>query len=152
VVATVVAPFAGRLADRIGPAPILTVGGAAGVAGMAVHLSLTGTAPAYVTGLLLPGLLIGLAAGCSFAMLVGATMRDVPQTRFGMGGAGRTTVFQLSIALGVAVAVAVVGRPASAAEALDAMRTTWAIAAALFAAQMLTFGVVFPRVAGRRVI
>lgn len=150
MVATLVAPPAGRLADRIGTAPILTVGGLAGVAGMVTQLLSTGTSPDYVTGLLLPGLLVGLAGGCSFAMLVGATMRDVPPARFGMGGAGRTTVFQLSIAVGVAIAVAVVGSPSGPDEALDAIRTTWAISGLLFAGQVVTFAVVFPRLAGRR--
>jgi len=144
MVAMLISPVVGRLADRIGNGPILTVGGVAGAAGLLLHLALTDVTPDYVTGLLLPGLLVGVSAGCSFAMLVGAAMRDVAPRRFGMAGAGRTTIFQLSIAVGIAIAVALVGRPDSAAEALDAMRRAWLLGTVLFAGQAVLFAVVYP--------
>ena len=52
--------------------------------------------------------------------LTGAAMRDVPPHQYAMGAAGRTTAFQMAIALGIAVAVAIIGRPAGPAEALAA--------------------------------
>jgi EmrB/QacA subfamily drug resistance transporter len=151
MVSVVVSPLVGRLADRIGNGPILTVGGLAGAAGMTLHLLLTGTEPSYVTGLLLPELLVGVSAGCSFAMLVGATMRDVPPRQFGMGGAGRTTIFQLSVALGIAVAVAIVGRPAGPAEALRNIQASWRLALACFLVQAAVFAFAFPRQRGHDV-
>ena len=147
LVAAVLAPPTGRLADRIGVAPILTVGGVAGAIGMAIHLTATDTTPAPVTGMVLPGLAVGVAAGCSFAMLVGATMRDVPPPRFAMAGAGRTTVFQLAVALAIAVAVAVVGRPATPQAHLDVIRVSWTISGLLFVGQAVLFGLAFPRLA-----
>lgn len=145
MVSTIISPLTGRLADRIGNAPILTVGGVTGVAGMALHLALTDTEPAYVTGILLPALLIGVSAGCSFAMLVGASMRDVQPAQFGMGGAGRTTIFQLSIAVGVAVAITLIGRPVSPSEFLDGIQNVWMLSLVMFALQAVTFGVLFPK-------
>ncbi|MDG2113533.1 MAG: MFS transporter [Actinomycetota bacterium] len=145
MVSTIISPLTGRLADRIGNAPILTVGGLTGVGGMALHLVLTDTEPSYFTGIFVPGLLIGVSAGCSFAMLVGASMRDVQPMQFGMGGAGRTTIFQLSIALGVALAITVIGRPGSPAEFLDGIQNVWVLSLVMFALQAITFGVLFPR-------
>lgn len=107
-VASVLLP-AGRLADRFGTRPLLVTGGLFGVAATSLHLVWTGTEASYVTGMLIPGLVIGLCAACGFAPLVGAAMRDVPPPRYAMAGAGRNTVFQLSIALGVAAAIGIVG-------------------------------------------
>ncbi len=146
MIAAVVSPVAGRMADRIGNGPILVVGGVSGAIGGALHLAFTGTEPEYLTAILLPGLFIGVSAGCSFAMLVGATMRDVPPPQFGMGGAGRTTIFQLSIAVGVAIAITLVGEPRSADEFLDGMQRVWWMATALWAAQALVFATLFPSV------
>jgi EmrB/QacA subfamily drug resistance transporter len=148
LVAAVLSPFAGRLADRVGVAPILTVGGAAGAVAMGLHLLLISNEPSALS-IIIPGLVLGVAAGCSFAMLVGATMRDVPPARFGMAGAGRTAVFQLALAMAIALAVAVVGRPDSAAEHLSVMRTLWVLALLLFLGQAAIFSVVFPTFAPR---
>lgn len=140
----VISPLAGRWADRNGNGPVLAVGGVAGAIGMALHLWLTDTTPDYLLELLLPGIFIGIAAGCSFAMLVGGALRDVPPNRFGMAGAGRTTVFQLSIALGIAIAVSIVGRPTGPEAALDAMQRSWTFALVCFAVQAVVFAVAYP--------
>ena len=145
LLAAFLSPISGRFADRFGVAPVLTVGGVAGAVAMTLHLLLTTTEPAAVTGMIIPGVALGASAGCSFAMLVGATMRDVPPARFGMAGAGRTTVFQLSIAISIAVAVAIVGRPISADEHLTAIRIVWATGLALFVGQAVVFGLLFDR-------
>ncbi|MGF1595640.1 MAG: MFS transporter [Acidimicrobiales bacterium] len=145
LLAAVVSPPVGRLADRVGNGPILAVGGAAGVTAMGLHLLLTDLQPRLFLGVILPGLFLGVAAGCSFAMSVGATMRDVPPHRFGMAGAGRTTVFQLSVAVAIALAVAVIGDPATGEARLSAMRLSWGLCLAAFAVQAIVFGVFFPR-------
>ena len=145
VVATVLSPLTGRLADRIGPAPILVAGGVAGILSMATHLLFTTEEPRFLLGLLLPGLLNGVAAGCSFALLVAASMRDVPPTLFGMAGAGRTTVFQFSVALAIAGAVAVIGRVEDAPATLAGMQNGWWLALVLFAGQAAVFALFFPR-------
>lgn len=95
-------------------------------------------------GLLLPTLCIGVSAGCGFAMLVAATMRDVPPQRFGMGEAGRTTVFQLAIALGIALSAAVVGDPETGADALAAQRLNWTLTLVFFLAQAAVFAFAYP--------
>ncbi|MFV2039350.1 MAG: DHA2 family efflux MFS transporter permease subunit [Acidimicrobiales bacterium] len=134
LLAMFVSPTAGRLADRIGNAPILVVGGTSGFAGMIWLTQSIETTPNYLTGLLFPSLLIGLAAGFGFAQLVGDTMRDVPPRQYAMAGAGRTTVFQLAVALAIAGAFAIIGRPSDPTAALASFRAVWWVAAGCFAA------------------
>ncbi len=137
-------PFMGRVADARGHRIVLVTGGVAGAVGMLLHLVFTTVEPRLFLGMILPGLFVGVAAGCSFAMLVAATMRDVPPQRFGMAGAGRTTVFQLATAIGIAIAAAVIGDPANGETALAAYRTNWLIATAFFVGQALLFAFAYP--------
>lgn len=145
LLAAFASPFAGRLADRVGNGPILAVGGVSGFIGICLYFAFTDLEPRLFRGVILPGLFIGLAAGCSFAMSVGATMRDVPPHRFGMAGAGRTTVFQLATALAIALAVAIMGDPGTPAHQLSGLRNVWIVCAAAFAFQAILFGFFFPR-------
>ena len=145
LLAAILSPLAGRLADKIGNGPILTVGGLAGVVSMGLHLIFTNLEPNVILGAIVPNLFLGVTAGCSFAMSVGASMRDIPARQFGMAGAGRTTVFQLSIAVAIALAVAIIGNPDSPAEHLSGMRADWTLCLIAFALQAAIFGLFFPR-------
>ena len=98
---------------------------------MGLFVANFGAEPQYLSDILLPSLFIGVAAGTGFSQLVGAAMRDVPAHQYAMGGAGRTTAFQMAIALGIAVAVAIIGRPAGAAEALAAYEDSWLVGVAV---------------------
>ncbi len=142
-VAAIMSPISGRLADRVGVANVLTLGGLSGIVAMVLHLVFTDTGPAALT-IVIPGIFLGLAAGCSFAMTVAAIMRDVSPAQFGMAGAGRTTVFQLAVAMAIAVAVAIIGRPENAADHLSAIRVVWIVALVMFAGQATIFGLLFP--------
>ena len=139
------APFLGRLADRIGPAPILMLGGIAGSVGLIVQRMVTTLEPNYLLGIFLPGAFVGLAAGCSFAMLVGAAMRDVPPSQFGMAGAGRSTIFQLAIALGVALGFAMTLGADGSAEVLALNRRLWTVCAGFYFLEFLVFLKRYPR-------
>ena len=145
IVSTILSVTNGRLADRIGPQRILVVGGCAGVVGLLLHMGFTDSPPSFFAGLLLPNLIMGVAAGCSFAMLVGASMSEIPPSRFGMAGAGRTTVFQLSIAIGAGSAITLVGDPDTANAAVEAMRRVWVVGIFCCLAQAVLFWFVFPR-------
>ena len=139
-----VAPPAGRIADRIGNRRILVLCGSSGAIGLLLLSATFGTEPQYVTDILVPSLFIGVSAGTGFSQLVGAAMRDVPPHQYAMGGAGRTTVFQMAIALGIAVAVAVIGRPNGPTEALAAYDDSWLIGAAAFGMVAVISGLLYP--------
>ena len=71
----------------------------------------------------LPGMiLLGLGGGTGFATLTGAIMRDVPTRFYSMAGAARSTIFQLGSAIGIAMAIALLGPPETA-EVSDYART-----------------------------
>ena len=144
LLAMLLSPLLGRLADEIGIKPIVVVGGAAGTIGALLHRLLTDSDANYVTGILLPGLFIGVAAGASFAMLVAASMRDIAPSQFGMAGAGRTTIFQLGVAAGVALGFAITVGEGSSADALARIHTLWVACAVLYFTQFLVFSIAFP--------
>jgi MFS family permease len=144
LVSAIFSGWFGSIADRVGNRPVLVFGGICGALGMAASLLFTGLDADYLTGVLLPGVFIGLAGACSFAGLVGAAVRDVPPHRYAMAGAGRTTIFQLAVALGIATAVAVIGEPATSAERLTGYRTSWTISLCLYAGMAVLFLVAYP--------
>ena len=144
VVSFLIAPQAGRLADRIGNAPILTAGSALGAAGLLWLLITTTTEPSLAS-LLVATVLVGASAGTGFSQLVGAALRDIPADRFAMATAGRTTFFQLSVAFAIAVAFAVIGRPDGAAAQLQAYQATWMLCIGGYLCNLVLFGVVYPQ-------
>ncbi|NDH10444.1 MAG: hypothetical protein EBY44_01650, partial [Actinobacteria bacterium] len=113
-----------------------------GAIGMGLFVANFGAEPQYLSDILLPSLFIGVAAGTGFSQLVGAAMRDVPAHQYAMGGAGRTTAFQMAIALGIAVAT--IGRPAGAAEALAAYEDSWLVGVAAYVAMAAIVAVLYP--------
>ena len=78
VVSFLTSPQAGRLADRIGNAPILVVGSACGMIGLLWLLASTSTTPSLAK-LLGATLLIGVSAGTGFSQLVGPRCATCPR-------------------------------------------------------------------------
>ena len=144
VVSFLTSPQAGRLADRIGNAPILVVGSACGMIGLLWLLASTSTTPSLAK-LLAATLLIGVSAGTGFSQLVGAALRDVPADRYAMATAGRTTFFQLSVAIAIAMAFTLIGQPAGPDAELAAYQTVWAVCAGSYFCNLVLFGVIYPR-------
>ena len=144
IVSFVVAPQAGRLADRIGNAPLLTAGSICGVAG-ALWLTFTISAEPALGPLLVGTVLVGVSAGTGFSQLVGAALRDIPAERYAMATAGRTTFFQLSVAFAIALAFTVIGQPVNTARELEAYRATWIMCAGAYSCNLVLFGIVYPR-------
>ncbi len=140
-----IAPHAGRLADRVGVRPILIVSGSAGCTGLLLFVWRFGAEPQYLSAILFPSLFIGIAAGTGFAQLTGGAMRDVPPERYAMGGAGRTTIFQLSVAMGIAIGIAAVGRRADVDAILDAYDNAWVIGAVCYALMAGSVALLYPR-------
>ncbi len=140
-----IAPQAGRLADRIGNRPILIVSGVSGAIGLMLFVWQFGSEPHYLSDLLLPSLFIGVAAGTGFSQLTGGAMRDVPPARYAMAGAGRTTIFQLSVAIAIAVGIAIVGRPSTPSAMLDAYDDAWLVGAVCYAGMAVSVALLYPR-------
>jgi EmrB/QacA subfamily drug resistance transporter len=101
-----VAPFAGRLTDRIGGRSLVFSGflaAGAGMAGVAFVESLTATSLTFV----LPLAAVGFGMGCVIAPLTTEALREVPPVMVGAASGMLNTSRQLGSALGLAVIGAV---------------------------------------------
>jgi len=143
-VSFLVAPQAGRLADRIGNAPLLIAGSICGMGGTLWYLFTLTSQPA-LGALLVGSVLLGIAAGTGFSQLVGATMHAVGSDRYAMAAAGRTTFFQLSVAFAIAVAFTLIGEPVGADATLSAYRSTWLLSGGAYACNFVLFAFIYPR-------
>jgi EmrB/QacA subfamily drug resistance transporter len=106
LVSALVAPFAGRLADRVGGKYILMAGLALFAAGMGWIDLRAGVDSTWLT--FLPGVLVaGLGLGCTFAPLVTVAMRNVQPRLAGAASGVMNTTRQVGGAIGSAVVGAV---------------------------------------------
>lgn len=148
LVMAVVAGPAGKLASRRGHRLVITLGALLALGAIAWWTTRLGEQPDYTAGLL-PGLLLmGAGVGFGFPMLTAVSMVDVGPHQYAMGAAGATTIRQLAMAVGIAVAVAIVGTPETATGAFDQYRWSWLVAGGFFAATAAAMQLL-PRSAGR---
>ncbi|WP_052337242.1 DHA2 family efflux MFS transporter permease subunit [Nocardioides alkalitolerans] len=145
LLAALLSPVTGRLADRLG-FRVLVVPGALAMAAGAAWLALrTGSEASYWTDFLPGTVLIGLAIAFALPTLGAAGAASLLPHQFGAGSAVGATARQLGAVVGVAVLVAVLGEPAPA-DALDAFHRSWlVVAATATACAVLSLGL-----AGRR--
>ena len=144
VIAAILSGPIGSVVDRFGHRRVVAVGGMFGGLGWLGFALFMRTEPNFLLGLFLPNVFLGLGMAVLFGMLVSASMRDVPPHRYGMAGAGRTTTFQLAMALGIAVGVAVVGQPLTAGEALSSYRVAWVLSALMLFGVSVVFLFAYP--------
>ena len=124
---TVVSGPAGRLADRFGHRAVIVPGTLVFAAGAYVLRS-AGAEPDYL-GTWLPGaILTGIGIGLAFPTLGSAAVRDVADDRFATASAVNAAFRQVGAVLGTAILVAIVGDPASLAEALDVSNAAYLFA------------------------
>lgn len=128
LIAAVLAPVAGRLADRYGFLIVCLPGTLAMAAGTAFFALQTTTEPAWLTDFLPGSVLVGLAIGSSFASLGAAGAQALPPQQFGAGSAVGATARQLGAVLGVAVLIAVLGE-AGQPDPLASFQTAWLVIA-----------------------
>jgi len=114
VVAVAVAGPASRLAQRIGPRPVLVAGGLFWGGAMMWFAERVGTSPDFA-GQWLPGMvLLGIGAGTLFPVLSGTAVASAPGESFATATGISAVARQVGAALGVAVVVAIIGTPTPA--------------------------------------
>ena len=144
IVSFAVSPYAGRLADRIGNAPVVTVGASLGAAGMLWYRIFLDTDP--VTYQLVVGnLLLGAAAGFCFGALAGAALRDVPTGMYAEAGAGRTTILQIAVAASIELGFTLAGHTEDPLAALAGSRQVWTVSAVCYLTLAVLFALAYPR-------
>jgi EmrB/QacA subfamily drug resistance transporter len=124
-VVALLAPRFGRLAGRVGQRPLLLLGGGAYAAGGAWRLLALDASPDYVVEYLPSMLLTGLGVALCFPQLGSAAAQSLPANRFGVGGAVNQAVRQFGGTLGVALTIALLGRPTGLADALVRFDRIW---------------------------
>jgi EmrB/QacA subfamily drug resistance transporter len=134
--------FAGRLIARFGAAPVVTAGifvFAAGLVWWAVMIGLEPNAAVVVMGMIPTGIGVGL----TFPTLMGVSTAALPSSSFATGSGVINMIRQAALAVGVAIFVAIVGSPASAAARLAAFHQGWWIMAAIVLLGLIpTFGLI----------
>ena len=114
LVAVAVAGPTSRLAQRIGPRPVLVAGGLVWGGAVLWFVERVGTTPDFA-GQWLPGMvLLGVGAGTLFPNLTGTAVASAPGSSFATATGMNTVARQVGAALGVAIAVAIIGTPTPA--------------------------------------
>ncbi|WP_194813606.1 MFS transporter [Nocardia sp. XZ_19_385] len=146
LVVPIVAILAGKLIARIGPGPVIALGGTAFAAGLLWWATALTLEPNYAAGglggMLLTGLGVGLTLPTSFATGTGA----LPPHRFATGSAVLSMSRQIGLAIGVALFVLVLGSAADPQTTLDAFQRGWyVIAGVAFLAGLVGLAARLPR-------
>lgn len=105
-----VAVLSGRVASRYGHRILVVPGGVLfALAGIALLLR-AGPTPSYVSVWLPSSLLVGLGVGLCLPVLSSAAVHGLPPSRFAVGSAVNQSIRALGAVLGVALAIALLGR------------------------------------------
>jgi len=128
IVAVLVADPASRLAQLIGPRPVLVTGGLLWGGAVLWFAERVGTSPDFA-GQWLPGMvLLGIGAGMTFPNLTGTAVASAPGESFATATGMNSVARQVGAALGVAVAVATIGTP-TPATAVTVFHHAWTFGA-----------------------
>lgn len=120
----------GRLITRFGPGPVIALGSAAFAAGVLWWALAIGLAPDYPH--MLGGMLLtGVGVGLTLPTLMSTAAGSLPPQSFATGSGVVNMLRQVGFAIGVAMLVAVLGSPQTAAGRLAAFRHGWTAIAAI---------------------
>ncbi len=112
VMAFTTANFSGRLADRFGYRRVLIPGMCLFILGCLWLYQNAGTDPNFVVDVFPALLLMGLGIGSGPTLLSAAAVSEVGQSDFSVAGAVAQTSRQLSGAIGISIAVVIIGEAA----------------------------------------
>ncbi len=122
--------FAGRLIARFGAGVVITAGIFFFVAGILLWLTMIGAEPSMIAviGGMVP---TGIGVGLTFPTLMGVSAASLPPSSFATGSGVINMIRQASLAVGVAIFVAVIGTPTSLTERISAFHRGWWIIAGM---------------------
>lgn len=115
---------AGRLADRYGHRVVIVPGTLLFAAGILALVFFVGEEPNYWPVLFPANVLTGFGVGFTISTIGSAANAFLPPHRFAMGSAFNATCRQIGAALGIAVAVAMLGRPGTR-DFVDSFDLAW---------------------------
>ena len=137
--AAAIAPFAGRLAQRVGPGPVGGAGALVFGAGTMLAAALLGLEPAYWSRFLPAMLLTGSGVGLALPAFTIAATATLGATKLATGIGAQTMFRQVGATFGIAAFAAILGTPTAATVVDSFTHVRWfiAIAAAAAAAALL---------------
>jgi EmrB/QacA subfamily drug resistance transporter len=121
---------AGRLIARWGPGPVIAGGATVFAGGIMWWALAAGVAPDYAGEMLGGMLLTGVGVGLTLPTFMATGASALPPQSFATGSAVINMLRQVGLAVGVAVLIAVLGTPHTAAEELSAFQEGWFVIAA----------------------
>jgi EmrB/QacA subfamily drug resistance transporter len=142
-VAAVLAPRFGKLAGRLGQRPLIAVGGLLAAASGLYRMVFLGTDVNYLVDFAVPLAFSALAVGLVVPQATSAAAQALPADRIGVGGATTQAIRQFGGSLGVAMAIAFLGK-ATGGDVLAGLDRIWivvlcgGIATTLFALPLRT--------------
>ncbi len=143
IVAAIVSPISGSLADRFGHRWVLATGAvlcAIGYGSYALFLS----AEPHVFDVFVPlGLVTGAGIGLTVATWTSAGLSDIPPPKFGVANATYATIRQAAYALGISVAIALIALGASELD-FSGYRNAWVWVAACYLLSAVVVIATFP--------
>ncbi len=150
-----IALVAGRVADRYGYRYLLLAGSTLATLGVAWLAWRLVPGSTYVVGFLPGTLMIGSGSGLMLGPANSAALRDVAEAKLGAANAAYNTMRFLGMALGVAVAAAILG-DSQGAERIAALHDAFWVSVAMMATGPLLIAVAYPRTrtgrTGRRTV
>lgn len=135
---------AGKLSTRLGHRWVIAVGSLVSLAGIVLFVLSIGESPSYVQSFLPGAILLGIGIGVCFPMLTAASTRDVPAHQYAVGAAGNTTVRQVAFALGISLAVSIVGTSETVTDEIAAFQTSWIVCGACFLLTSVVIAAAYP--------
>jgi EmrB/QacA subfamily drug resistance transporter len=111
VAAAIFAPFAGRLAQRLGPGPVGGAGAALFGTGSVLWVTLIGLGPDYWARFFPAMLIGGTGVGLALPAFTIAATATLPPQKLATGIGAQTMFRQIGATLGVAAFVAILGSP-----------------------------------------
>ena len=116
---------AGKVAHRVGPGVLATLGCLSFAAGTLLYATRIGLEPNYLTSMLPGALLVGTGVGLTLPTLTATAASSLPPQRFATGSAVITMARQVGYTVGVAVLIAVLAKPLTSTDRLAAFRHGW---------------------------
>ena len=124
VTVAILAPFAGRVASRIGFRPLVIVGPFIVAGATLVFARTIGVEPEPLRFVLI-GEVVAVGIACFIPVNSAAAVAELPPLRLSIGGAVNNTFRQIGAVIGVALLVAILGSPTTQLELVDAHQNGW---------------------------
>lgn len=125
LVAALLAPRLGSLGGQVGQRPLVIAGGLLFAAGGACRLVFLSAEVDYLTDFGVPLAMVAVSIPLVFPQVTSAAAQALPPNQVGVGGGTTQAIRQFGGSFGVAVAIALVGTTAGAADTLAGFDRLW---------------------------